>query len=349
MALNPLLKKLVSQSAQKYKGGHSKLAKLKEGRNVIRLIAPPAGTVDWVKVEDGMFYRELGVHWIKPDMNAKPIAVVGSEEICYQRVSALASAIDMAIASAHDEDSKKLYEEWKARKSIILNVVSRDNNNEVQILELTPTTFGKIMDLVNLYDDSGVDVLDHASGLDIVITKTGKGLNTTYDVAAVPLAPGKTFQPVSQQQVDAAENLDTFIEANYFRGDEQKALNAVVQFSGISMPRLGAPATPVAALTSTAATVADAPVAASVAPAAEPAPVAQVAAAPAAMTIEQMQAEIARQQAAQAAVAAQQAAAAAQATPTPTPAPADPVSSAGNLSQDETDALLAELNTIGNS
>lgn len=341
MALNPLLKKLVSQSAAKYKGGNSKLSKLKDGRNVIRLIAPAPGAVAWVG-EDGKFFRELGVHWIKPEANAKPIAVVGSEEICYQRVSALAAAIDMAIANAYDEDTKKLYEEWKARKSIIVNIVNRDANDEVQTLELTPTTFGKIMDLVNLYDESGVDVLDPTVGMDLVITKTGKGLNTSYDVAAVPLAPGKTFKPVTAEQINQAENLDDFITTNYFRGDEQKALNAVATIAGIQIPQIGKASTPTAALTSQAATV-DTSV---METAAQPATAAPAAAATVSMTPEQMQAEIARQAALLAARQQQQAAVVTAPASAAAPA-ATATTSISDLSQDEQDALLAELNAIG--
>lgn len=345
MALNPLLKKLVSQSAAKYKGDISRLSKLKEGRNVIRIIAPGIwqGQAETAG-ENPNFYRDLGVHWIKADENGKPLAVVGSEEVCYQRVSTVSAAIDLAIANAYDEDTKKLYESWKAKKSIILNVVNRDANDEVQVLELTPTTFSKVMDQVNLYDDSDINVLDHNVGMDLVITKTGKGLNTSYDVAIVPLAPGKSFKPVTSEQVRQAEDLDSFIATNYFRGEEQKALNAIATVAGIKIPQIGGPATPVAALTSQAATVADAPVAAAVVQPAAPAPTPAPAAA---MTPEQMQAEIARQVALITASQAQQVAAS-------TPAVAQPVqnvtadTSMSALAQDEQDALLAELNAIGN-
>lgn len=345
MALNPLLKKLVTQSAAKYKGGNAKLSKLKEGRNVLRIIAPGmwqgqpevAGT-------NSAFHRELGVHWIKASSDGKPLVVVGSEEICYGRISPVSAAIDAAIASAYDEDSKKLYEEWKARRSIILNVVNRDAGDEVQTLELSATTFGKIMDLISLYDDSDVNVVDHAAGNDIVITRTGKGLGTNYDVAIVPLAPGRSFKAVTAEQVNQAADLDAFIAANYFRGEEQKALNAIVQISGISMPAsisnmtVGA-STPVAALTSSGATVAGATVAA---------------VASAAVAQDQMQAEVQRQVAMILAQQQQQAAAAAAATLGANVAAqvqtkvmtADTAMS--DLGQDEQDNLLAMLNNIGN-
>lgn len=335
MALNPLLKKLVTQSAAKYKGATASAIKPKEGRNVYRFIVPKPGEVSWVGA-DGLFFRELGVHWIKPDANAKPVAVVGSEEICHQRVSALAAAIDMAIANAHDEESKELYTSWKARRSIVTNVVSRDNGNSIDVLELSPTTFAKIMDIANLYDDSGVDIFDHTNGMDLVITKTGKGLNTTYDVQVLPLAPGKTFAPVTQDMLNQATNLDDWIESNYFRGEEQKALNAIAQIAGIAIPQIGKPATPVAALTSAAATVAGATVAAAVA-------------APPVMTPEQMQAEIQRQAALIAAQQAQQAAVAAASVVSAPVQPSAPITAETTLSdlaQDEQDDLLAALNSI---
>lgn len=357
MALNPLLKKLVTQSAAKYKGATAKAVKPKEGRNVYRFIVPKPGEVSWVG-DDGMFFRELGVHWIKPDLNAKPIAVVGSEEICFQRVSPLAAAIDMAIAGAYDEDSKKLYEEWKARRSIVCNVVSRDNGNSVDVLELTPTTFSKVMDVAKLYDDSDVDIFDHTMGMDVVITKTGKGLNTSYDVAVVPLAPGKSFAPVTQDQINQAANLDDWIQSNYFRGEEQKALNAVAQIAGISIPQIGnMTATPVAALTSSAATVAGATVAAASAAQTAQSPAQAATSAGVMMTPEQMQAEIQRQAALLAAQHQQQAAVAAAAamsadtsavTAQTTIQPTVTAETAmSDLGQDEQDALLAELNAIG--
>lgn len=347
MALNPLLKKLVTQSAAKYKGASSKALKPKEGRNTYRFIVPKPGEVAWVGA-DGLFFRELGVHWIKAEANGKPLVVLGSEEICYGRVSAVAAAIDMAIANAYDEESKKLYEEWKAKRSIVCNVVSRDNQNSVDILELTATTFSKVMDIANLYDDSGVDVFDPINGMDIVITKTGKGLNTSYDVAVQPLAPGRSFPPVTADQIASAENLDAWIEGNYFRGEEQKALNAIAQIAGITIPTTPSianmTATPSAALTSSGASVAGA----TVAPASVAAP-----AAPAAMTHDQMQAEIQRQAAAMVAQQMQQqhaaahAAASAPATPPAAPATVTPTTAMSDLAQDEQDALLAELNAIG--
>ena len=356
MALNPMLKKLVTTAVTKYSGTSSKTVKPKEGRSVWRVIVPNPNEVSWVK-DDGIFFRELGVHWIKPDLNAKPTHVVGSEEICYGRVSPLAAAIDMAIANAYDEDSKKLYEEWKVRRTIIMNVVNRDNGNTVDILELTTTTFSKLMDAANLYDDNGINIFDHKAGMDVVITKTGKGLNTSYEVTVAPQIPGKPFLPVTDEQLRQAQDLDAWIESNFFRqGEAEKALAYVSTMAGIQVPQLGASQTPVAALTSSGASVAGSTPAPQPQP--QPAPAPQPTPAPAF----DMQAEIARQAAilaaqqmaaaqkaapSQAAVlAAQQAAAAATAQQAAVSTGVTASTGLADLSAAEQDALLAELNAI---
>ncbi len=251
MALSPEFMKMVSAAKNKYSGQSGKTVKPKEGRNVYRFI---------MQTLDGnpQFWRELGVHWIKADENGKPLVVIGDPQICYSQPSVIANAIDAAIASATDEDSKKLYESWKARASILVFAVSRNDNDEVQLLELTPTTFGKVMNTVEVYAAAGVDILDPVSGYDIVIERRGKGLATEYDVQIAPLAPGKSFKPVSKDQLEKIYSIDDYIAKNFFRGDEQKALNAIAQIAQVSVPRLSGPvnlslpgtSTPAPALTS---------------------------------------------------------------------------------------------------
>ena len=220
---------MVAQAKAKYAGNAGSAIKPKEGRNVYRILAPTPDIAPWVG-ENGQFWADLGVHWIKAEPNGKPIAVVGDCDICYQQPSVLNAAIEMAISKALDEDSKKLYQEWRARKSVLINVIDRSTGTE-EILELTPTTFGKILDLIEMYANEDVDILDPQTGCDIIITRTGKGLNTNYEVAVAPLAPGKKFEPVTKEQLARAKNLHEFIAQNYFRGEEQKALNAIAQIA----------------------------------------------------------------------------------------------------------------------
>lgn len=346
MALSPELKKMVSGAKNKYSSNNQKTVKPKDGRNAYRVLAPTSAQASWVP-PSGQYWADLGVHWIKADKNGKPLAVVGDCDTVYQQPSVLNTAIEMAINSAMDEESKELYNEWKAKKSVLLNVVDRSSGEDPVVLELTGTTFGKVMDLINVYDDAGRDITDPMTGVDIIITKTGKGLNTKYEVMVDPAPP----KPVSPDVLGRTTDLHEFIAQNYFRGEEQKALNCIAQIAGVAVPALTGPATaagvrtPTAALSSPAAAVADAstasaPAAAQTAAAAAPVETAAVSAVDPAM--EARKAEILRRQ--------QEAAAELAALETPAPAPAAetaaPASGISSLPVSEQDAILAELDNL---
>lgn len=349
MALNPALRKMVSQAKAKYAGNAGNAVKPKEGRNTYRILAPTKEHASWVP-ESGQFWADLGVHWIKPALDGKPVAVIGDCDTVYQQPSVINTAIEMAINSAYDETSKKLYEEWKARKSVIVNVTDRDKDEDV-VLELTPTTWGKVLDLITLYADAGQDITDPNEGADIIITRTGKGLNTNYDVAIAPVIPNAPFKKVPVEKLKSATDLHQFIASNFFRGEEQKALNFIAQIAGVAVPRLGGPTaaaagvtTPTAALTSSAASVEDAKVETAPAPVAKSAP-AEVA--PAVDPLAAKRAEILkRQQEAEAELAAMEAAAAEAAKPEMGTAAAAPETGISSLPASEQDAILAELDSL---
>ena len=247
MALSPALQKLVSQAANKYSRSSGSRIKPKEGINRYRILLPDP---------NGQFWADLGVHWIKPEVEGKgkPIAVVGCSDVVFQQPCEIDTAITAALAGAIDEDSKKLYESWKVRRSVLLNVLDRSKGSTdpdaVQILEVSTGTFGSIMNIVQQYAEEGEDVLDAKAGMDIAITRTGKGLQTEY---SVNIAPGKS-QPVTDAHLKGCHDLIAHINKEFFRGDEQKALNFIAQVAQVSIPRLGNK-TPTAALTSRAAQV----------------------------------------------------------------------------------------------
>ncbi|WP_276122603.1 hypothetical protein [Pararhizobium qamdonense] len=247
MALSPALQKLVSNGANKYSRSTGERIKPKEGINRYRLLVPDV---------NAQFWADLGVHWIKPEVEGKgkPIAVVGCADVCFQTPCEIDTAIDAALSNAIDEDSKKLYQSWRARKTVLLNVLDRSKGStdpdKVQILEITTGTFGAILGIIQQYAEEGEDILDAAAGMDISISRTGKGLQTEY---TVNVAPGKS-QPVTKKHLAEVHNLTDHINKEFFRGDEQKALNFIAQVAQVSIPRLGVK-TPTAALTSRAAQV----------------------------------------------------------------------------------------------
>lgn len=261
MALSPELRKLVSGASNKYSRSSGTRIKPKEGVNRYRILIPDRKHASWMPA-NGQFWADLGVHWIKASENDKPLVVIGCESTVFQRPSRIAPLIDQAIASAIDEESKQLYQSWKAKTSVLVNVLDRSkgssNPDDPQILELTPTTWGAVMGIVQQYDDEGEDILDAENGMDIIITRTGKGLNTQY---SVNVAPGKS-QPVPDAALKNCHDLFAHIEKEFFRGEEEKAIAAIGQIAGINVPRLAGPVrgTPTAALTSAASEVEDAEV-----------------------------------------------------------------------------------------
>lgn len=235
MALTAELREMVARSKSQYQKNNSKTSKPKEGRNTYRIIAPNPKEAKWVSPK-GQWWHDLGVHWIKPSLESnKPLAVVGDAEFTFNEPSILTPVIERAIAEAPDEDSRKLYESWRSHKSVLINVINREEHDSLEVLELTPTTFGKILELIEVYDEEGKDITDATTGNDIVITRTGKGLNTEYSVMLSP----KIGSPVTERQIKDAADLNAFIRQNYFRGEERKALAAIASTSGVAMPATG--------------------------------------------------------------------------------------------------------------
>lgn len=301
MAFSPALRKAVAEAKNKYARSDGKTIKPKEGRNIYRFLAPTANEAPWVG-PTGQFWADLGVHWIKADKNSKPIAVVGSRDICYQEPCPVGTAVEQAMASAHDEQTKEIYNEWKPSKTVLFNIVDRTTNpanEEVDIVELRPTAAQQVFDLMEQYAEAGQDLTDLANGIDLVVTRTGKGLNTEY---SVNIKPGASA-PLKADTLSKCHDLHAHIAREFFKGEENKALNAIAQISGITVPRIEGPGstaqisnqsvaqaaavrTPAPALASDATAVEDAhvvdetpaaPAAAPAAPVAEAAPVAQAA------------------------------------------------------------------------
>lgn len=318
MALSPALRKAVNAAQNRNSRSTASTIKPKEGKNVYRFLAPMQAP--WIGAA-GEFWLEMAVHWIKTEPNGKPIAVVGCEDAVHQQPCAICTALDLAYGSAIDEETKKFYKEMMAKKSVLFNVIDRSTSGEdVEILELSPTTAAKIWELMGMYDDAGQDICDLQNGLDIVVSRSGKGLNTEYSVAAKP----GVSAPVSSPDIyNRCHDLKAYVEREFFKGDEQKALNAIAQVSGVAIPRLAATRTPTAALTSANTTVADA------VPQAQP----------------QVQAPVVQQPVTQP-VVEQPVPVVTQPAPTPAPEPVQVTTPAATLSVEEMDDVLAELDNL---
>lgn len=256
---------LISKAKQKYSSADDAL-RPKDGKNTYRILAPTKEQAEWVG-PDGEFWQDVGVHWIKADLNGKPLAVVGDASVCFGQLNPLDAIIEKAVSQSIGEEDKKLAESWRSQKRILLNVLDRSDKNaeNPQVLEVTRTTWASILEQAQTFAQAGFNIFDQAMGLDINIVKTGKNLNTKYDVSITPLMPGQSPVPVSDEVMSKCVDLPNWVRNKYFKGEEDKAAALIAQTAGIALPG-GAPAvtarTPTAALTSGAAVAEGAQVAA---------------------------------------------------------------------------------------
>ncbi|MCH8476058.1 MAG: hypothetical protein LAT55_12625 [Opitutales bacterium] len=223
MSGNALLS-LVKGAQKKYARNTSRTINLKEGKTRVRILqASP----------EAKFWQELGGHWIKTEKNGKPIAVVGCRDEVYDEPCEICTAIDKATRAAEDDDTLAIIKEWKARRSVLMNALIRSGNDaseDPQVLEMTPTTFSTICSMIEEYMPDYGNVLDPNEGMDVVIERKGKGLATEYTVL-----PAFKAKPVPKEAMGKLIDLEEFVEKEYFRGDETKALNAISNMMGIDV------------------------------------------------------------------------------------------------------------------
>lgn len=249
MAVSKSLMDLVKSSKNKYSTGNSKTFKFPEGKTKVRLLTANEGE---------KFWRDLGVHWIKPDLNAKPVAVTGCQGITHDEECPICTAIATASASAPDDESKKIIDSWKARGQVLVNALIRVKGkaDELQILDMTAATFGKFMDVMEEYLEEGIQVMSLSEGIDFVVERKGKGLDTEYLVM-----PAAKSSPVDPEILEKLNDLDAFIEKNYFRtGDDVKALASITSITGVSTAAISSATKGKALLTSEESSVDDAEV-----------------------------------------------------------------------------------------
>ena len=239
--MSSALLEAVKNAKNKYSRSDNKHLKPKEGRNAYRIVIP---TDPNLLGANGEFWADLGVHWIKTSLKGKPLAVVGSRDVCFGEACevgfAQAAALEHANTSGYDEDTVNLIKEMRAQKSVLFLAIDRTTDakaQSVEILEVRPSVAQQIMDQYLQYLDAGSEMFDLKSGVDLIITRTGKGLQTEY---SVNVRPGVS-QPVSADALRGCVSLREHIEKEYFKGDEKKAIATIEQIVGISVPRLAGP------------------------------------------------------------------------------------------------------------
>ena len=172
---------------------------IKDGRNVVRILPP--------KENMEMFYEEVWVHYGvgKSDTNKKGTMIVcpktnGDDEPCPQ-----CELVDQLfkLSKKKDDSYSKQAKELMKKKRVYYNAIDRSEDisqysknaegkwvdaegNEGSPVKVLATGIGVFKDLLNIIVDPEYgDITDPEEGLDVIITKTGSGFNTNYDVKTV--------------------------------------------------------------------------------------------------------------------------------------------------------------------
>lgn len=205
------------QAIQAESGRRDKTHKPQNGKNRYRILP------GWRKEDDPTFYHDFGQHFIKNTEGELQTVYVCSEKT-FNNDCPICREIQRAISSAKDDSVLKALTEAKSKGRVLMNALHRDGDNPDApvILDLTPGTFAQVLNIMEEWGD--ITSLDE--GIDIVIERSGKGINTEYNVQ-----PAAKSKPVPASVLDKLYNLDEYVQQEFDAG-KNKALAALSAVAG---------------------------------------------------------------------------------------------------------------------
>lgn len=177
-----LLNKKKQQIAARSTG--EKAAQLKDGKNRLRVLPATDG---------GQWWHDFGMHWIKPSLEkgVKPLAVIGCSTATYDQPCEICDGLARAIHHTTDDDQLAVLADAKkvtARVLVVALHTLSDKPAEPLITELPTSVYTAMINTILEYADEVGDVIDLVNGIDFIVEKTGKGLDTEYTTMAAPKA-----------------------------------------------------------------------------------------------------------------------------------------------------------------
>lgn len=199
-----------------------------DGKN--RIVLLPG----WEAGNEHVYFHDFGQHYIK-NAAGEIQAVYPCADSTYGQPCAVCAALSDATRNAPDDATISLLGEAKASRRVLLNVLVLDGDkpNEPVIYEVAPTVFGAIVDLI---EEWGIEAFKR----EIVIERSGKGLNTKYTAQISP----KTVE-VAPATLAKIHNLAEYVKQES-EEQQRRAISAIGAVSG----HLPAPTGGHAALTS---------------------------------------------------------------------------------------------------
>lgn len=133
-----------------------------EGNNVIRVL-PEVGNMEF-------FFQAVGVHHLDDKTRVYCPHIVSDGE--------LPCPICEIVDQQYKFGDKELASQWRVEKKFWMNVISREASGDgPKILTAGTTIFQPIIALLS--DPDNEDIFDVKTGIDLVISRTGKGKNDT--------------------------------------------------------------------------------------------------------------------------------------------------------------------------
>jgi len=219
---NALLAALAAKQAQ---ASRQRTAKLPSGRSRWRVLPT------WKTNGDPTFWHDFGQHFIKDAANqVKAVAVCMSRT--FNQPCEACDLLARAISQSGDDLTKKRFEDMLAGSKVLVNALHIDGPqpNVPQLLELPPSVFtgkkgvGGLIGLMQQYPQ----MLDPAAGFDVIIEKSGSGMDTSYAVNPV-VGPSN---PVPAEALTKLHDLDAYVKGE-LEGGKARALQNLSAVTGL--------------------------------------------------------------------------------------------------------------------
>jgi hypothetical protein len=171
--IQELIKAKQKEMADK-KAGSIRTVKPVAGKQMYRILP------GWDAKNRGQFWQDFGMHWIKTELNGKPVAVHLCEEKTHGEACDICGAIGQAIGHSKSDNQLELLKGCNSSQRYIVNALhlNGEDPNAVIVLEVGITVFEGISEIIGEHGD----ITDLDKGINLIIKREGTGFDTTYHV-----------------------------------------------------------------------------------------------------------------------------------------------------------------------
>lgn len=230
---------ILKKRAEKNRANEVKVAYLGKGKTSLRIL-PNATDPDV-----NPFWQDYGEHWIKSTEKTdsgrnKIISVSACVSKAYEQDCPYCSVINEAFAYMkdnehnHSDEEMALISEAKSKRRILINAAvrtSKSGDYEVRLISLPSTAFDGITAQV---EEWGGALVRDKGGRDIVIERSGEGINTSYSVTVT--SDANAGKDIDDSWTDQAIDLDSFVKGKIDTPERlESAMKSIAQLAGVSM------------------------------------------------------------------------------------------------------------------